>query len=209
MADLSRKKKPFIRLELGFGGLLGLGVVLFCVFFWMFLLGIWAGQTILQPDGVNAKTLNPQKMITSWLSGARQAVTGTLKLKPQPSDADNGLVVLPKAPVQTLTAPPSTIPEPAVAPEKEKVSGPLIFTLQVASYKDEREARDAVLAWRASGQESYLGMPDLEAGDGSWRVLIGKYTRLSDANAAAGKFEEQENTRAFIAQLPESKILTP
>jgi len=28
----------------------GIAVVMFCLFLWMFLLGIWAGQTILLPS---------------------------------------------------------------------------------------------------------------------------------------------------------------
>jgi hypothetical protein len=43
------KKKKKIKFELTLGGLLGIGVLIFCIFLWMFLLGIWAGQTILLP----------------------------------------------------------------------------------------------------------------------------------------------------------------
>ncbi len=35
--------------QLSSAGIIGIGVVLFCLFLWMFLLGIWAGQTILYP----------------------------------------------------------------------------------------------------------------------------------------------------------------
>jgi cell division septation protein DedD len=46
----SRKKKPpVVRLELGWGGIFSLVVVCFCIFLWMFLLGIWTGQTVLVP----------------------------------------------------------------------------------------------------------------------------------------------------------------
>ncbi|BCO08430.1 hypothetical protein GF1_08060 [Desulfolithobacter dissulfuricans] len=44
----SRTGKRF-RFQLSLSGLLGIGVVCFCLFLWMFLLGIWAGQTILLP----------------------------------------------------------------------------------------------------------------------------------------------------------------
>ncbi len=37
------------RIELGWRGMFGLVIVCFCLFLWMFLLGIWAGQTILLP----------------------------------------------------------------------------------------------------------------------------------------------------------------
>lgn len=42
------RAKPF-RFELGWRGMFGVVIVCFCLFFWMFLLGIWAGQTILLP----------------------------------------------------------------------------------------------------------------------------------------------------------------
>lgn len=53
------KKKTVVKIELGWGGLLSLAVVVFCVFLWMFLLGIWAGQSILAPVGENSANLQP------------------------------------------------------------------------------------------------------------------------------------------------------
>jgi len=49
------RAKPF-RLELGWRGMFGLVVVCLCLFLWMFLLGIWAGQTILLPTKENRLT---------------------------------------------------------------------------------------------------------------------------------------------------------
>jgi H+/gluconate symporter-like permease len=46
------RAKPF-RFELGWRGMFGLVVVCFCLFLWMFLLGVWAGQTILLPSKEN------------------------------------------------------------------------------------------------------------------------------------------------------------
>jgi hypothetical protein len=43
------KAKAF-RIELGWRGMFSLILVCFCLFFWMFVLGIWAGQTILFPQ---------------------------------------------------------------------------------------------------------------------------------------------------------------
>ena len=47
MARARRKKKKSIKFELSVWGLLGVATVCFCIFLWMFLLGVWAGQTIL------------------------------------------------------------------------------------------------------------------------------------------------------------------
>ncbi|MDH3347980.1 MAG: hypothetical protein OEM02_07765 [Desulfobulbaceae bacterium] len=42
-------KGRIFQFRLGLPGIAGIGVVLLCIFFWMFLLGIWAGQTIILP----------------------------------------------------------------------------------------------------------------------------------------------------------------
>ncbi|VAW40336.1 hypothetical protein MNBD_DELTA04-426 [hydrothermal vent metagenome] len=47
----SRRGKKTFRFQLSLAGVAGIGVVCFCLFLWMFLLGIWAGQTILLPTG--------------------------------------------------------------------------------------------------------------------------------------------------------------
>jgi len=47
-----RKKAKRFQFQLGLTEVAGIAVVCFCLFLWMFLLGIWAGQTILLPrDG--------------------------------------------------------------------------------------------------------------------------------------------------------------
>jgi hypothetical protein len=47
----TRRKPPVkkIKFELTRSGIIGVGVVCFCIFLWMFLLGVWAGQTMLLP----------------------------------------------------------------------------------------------------------------------------------------------------------------
>jgi len=48
---VARAKKKTIKFELTHMGLPSAGVVLFCIILWMFLLGIWVGQSILVPSG--------------------------------------------------------------------------------------------------------------------------------------------------------------
>lgn len=45
--------------QLSPGGIVGIGAVLLCLFLWMFLLGIWAGQTILYPPQPQINTAVP------------------------------------------------------------------------------------------------------------------------------------------------------
>jgi len=71
-----RKKRPRkktakrFRFQLSLGGVVGVGVVTFFLFFWMFLFGIWAGQTILLPpeqpsrhDGKAPRINNEQRPV--------------------------------------------------------------------------------------------------------------------------------------------------
>lgn len=46
-----RKQRPAkIKFELSRGGIAGIGVVCFCIFLWMFLFGVWTGQSLLRPS---------------------------------------------------------------------------------------------------------------------------------------------------------------
>lgn len=54
-----RKKSALFRVELRWRGLFGVVIVCFCLFFWMFMLGVWAGQTILFPQRVTVAKATP------------------------------------------------------------------------------------------------------------------------------------------------------
>ncbi|HBH28410.1 MAG: hypothetical protein N839_0000930 [Desulfofustis sp. PB-SRB1] len=49
MASKGGKAKPGIKFEVSRGGIGGIGIVCFCIFLWMFLFGVWAGQSLLKP----------------------------------------------------------------------------------------------------------------------------------------------------------------
>lgn len=48
----SRRKPPIkkLKFELSRSAIAGIGVIVFCLFLWMFLLGVWAGQSFLLPS---------------------------------------------------------------------------------------------------------------------------------------------------------------
>lgn len=50
---VARKKRPSkkkkVKFELTRSAIGGIGVVVFCLFLWMFLFGVWAGQSLLKP----------------------------------------------------------------------------------------------------------------------------------------------------------------
>ncbi len=50
MAPRKRKKTvKKIKFQLTRSGIAGVAVVCFCIFLWMFLIGVWAGQNLLYP----------------------------------------------------------------------------------------------------------------------------------------------------------------
>jgi hypothetical protein len=52
MAATPHKQKKKIRFELTLSAIAGVGVVFFCIFLWMFLLGVWAGESYLRPSKI-------------------------------------------------------------------------------------------------------------------------------------------------------------
>jgi hypothetical protein len=49
MAVVRKSQARKIRFELTRSAIGGIAVIVFCLFLWMFLLGVWAGQSILLP----------------------------------------------------------------------------------------------------------------------------------------------------------------
>lgn len=49
MAAVRKKQAKKIKFELTGSAIGGIAVIVFCLFLWMFLLGVWAGQSILLP----------------------------------------------------------------------------------------------------------------------------------------------------------------
>jgi hypothetical protein len=47
---VKKKTAKRFRFQLSLAEIAGIAIVSFCLFLWMFLLGIWAGQTILLPS---------------------------------------------------------------------------------------------------------------------------------------------------------------
>jgi hypothetical protein len=60
------RRKPQVKklkFELTRSAIAGIGVIVFCLFLWMFLLGVWAGQSLLLPsDGEKEVMANREKV---------------------------------------------------------------------------------------------------------------------------------------------------
>ena len=59
MAAKRRKQVKKLKFELTRSAAAGIAVVVFCLFLWMFLIGVWAGQSLLLPSyGKQAVTVD-------------------------------------------------------------------------------------------------------------------------------------------------------
>lgn len=186
MAKSKRKKKRCIHFELSISGLLGLGVVAFCIFLWMFLLGIWAGQKILLPKG-SGSTLSWSRVSGLMSQGgpvpARKMSAGLDAQRAKPAA---------KAPVS------------AEADEEESS----FFSIQVGAFSKAGRADKAAAAWRQRGLDAFTLSPD-QGGDGLYRVCVGHFKELANANREANRLEETENIKSFITLVPTSKPRQP
>lgn len=74
----ARKRRPAkVKFELTRSGIGGIAIVCFCIFLWMFLLGVWAGQSLLRPSEpltaeFNAGTVTHEKPVVH-LEGGKKA----------------------------------------------------------------------------------------------------------------------------------------
>ncbi|MCB2180571.1 MAG: SPOR domain-containing protein [Desulfobulbaceae bacterium] len=189
MAAKKRKKKGFtIRFELGIGGVLGLGVVCFCVFLWMFLLGVWSGQTVLLPSSPG----KGPEMLSRMASNLWQQGKSSLK---------EGLESGREAVEELKLGKNDQAAEDAGAADE---SGASYFSLQVGSFRDKKEAHRAVLGWQARGQDAFFLPP--EGDSNAYRVFVGKFEKLAKANEIAAGLESDENVRAYITLLSEEQL---
>jgi hypothetical protein len=53
-----KRKKPVkkVKFQLTRSGIAGIGIVCFCIFLWMFLIGVWAGQSLIYPPVQQSKS---------------------------------------------------------------------------------------------------------------------------------------------------------
>lgn len=98
--DRREPSGPIFTVQLGISGIIGIGVVLFCLFLWMFLLGIWAGQTILYPPQPGSPPAAASGSRADRPAEIRSAVP---KLRPLPESEE--VLLLPAERKRRISAP--------------------------------------------------------------------------------------------------------
>lgn len=71
MAAPRKRARQKIRFELSRSGIGGIAIVCFCIFLWMFIFGVWAGQSLLKPS---------QKIKTGFDAGSVQEERAVIHL---------------------------------------------------------------------------------------------------------------------------------
>lgn len=197
MARKAPKENALVRIELGIGGLLGLVVVVFCIFLWMYLFGVWTGQSGLQST---LATGDPRELIS--------AATKMLKAGPPPPvdtlPADESEAATSVAPSVAQSHAERSAPENA---DNEKENAPSFFAVQVGAFRDEQRALKAVAQWRVREYDAFYLKPDA---DGTfYRVLVGRFDSLAEANTLAAKLESSEQNKVFISLVSENQQSFP
>ncbi|HIJ90211.1 MAG: SPOR domain-containing protein [Desulfobulbaceae bacterium] len=190
----NQKGRFVIRFELGLLGMFSLTLVTGCIFFWMFIIGIWAGQTILQPTPGEEKS--PMAKIAEAL---RPGQPTPVDVEPVASSG------------QKENSAPATGAQPESAPASETEwaeAEPSFFAIQVSALRDQERAQQDVAQWRGRGYEAF-SVPPEDKDDPFIRIYVGKFDKLGDANQLIAKLEKEEKVKAYIALLPASRLQAP
>ncbi len=213
MMNRGKRLRSFaVRFELGIGGMCGLTVVCLCIFLWVFLLGVWAGQTVLSPSSSDeapwlhrvATRLLPAPTVPDTpptgqdLQGAPTAPAPAIPVGPN-ADAqiDQSVEAEPA---------PGAIPGEANTPATGKgdaaaTDATTCFALQVGAFREEVNAAEAVAAWKEKGYVAFSLPP--QEGSHLHRVFVGRFADLGAANKLVTELEEKEQVRAYITLIPE------
>jgi len=186
MAAARKKKKLLFRFEFGLGGMMGLATVCFCIFLWMFLFGVWTGQTILQPAQGAGDVANIASAAAKLWKG------------------NNPKTIAQSAEQKKTFETSAVVPEEVSVEEKE----PSFFSIQVAAFRDPTRATKSVAQWRARDFESFYLPP--EDPDSTFnRVFVGQFENLAEANVVAEEIEETRKIKVFITLIPTSQKRYP
>jgi cell division septation protein DedD len=188
------KENALVRVELGCGGLLGLAVISFCIFLWMYLFGVWTGQSGLQST---LATGDPREIINTaakMLQAKTAAIDSKVKDVVQEGEADTAA---------SATTPPTV--KPAGKAKDENAAS--FFAIQVAAYREEQKALKAVAQWRVREYDAFYLHPEP---DGNfYRVLIGRFDSLAEANGLASQLESSGQNKVFISLVSEGQKRYP
>ncbi|HSH12433.1 MAG TPA: SPOR domain-containing protein [Desulfurivibrionaceae bacterium] len=196
MAAANGKKGFRLRFELSLSGLLGVMVVCFCIFLWMFLLGLWAGQTGL----ISGKSFSSRPAIpaAAKIGAAVNKVMETPELSPVPAE--------PASIPEPNSEPPGEVaPESAAAPLVEESA---YYALQIGAFRDSRYVEEALRKWRAKGYEPFA-LPPGGADAHLTKVYLGRFPEVAAARKEAERLAKQEGIAPVVSLIPAGSAKRP
>lgn len=106
------KPKIVFSFDLSLSGILGIGAALFCLFLWMFLLGIWAGQTFLNtPLAPAAAQPQPEKAAAAAVPRPVLPMPSALEPSPKQAAEEEIIVLVPGERKKRIAPPPKPAAE--------------------------------------------------------------------------------------------------
>lgn len=203
MAAANGKKGFRLRFELSLSGLLGVVVVCFCIFLWMFLLGLWAGQTGL----ISGKSFSslPAIPAAAKIGAAGNKVMEAPEVQPEEPESYPAPAEPAANPEPTPETPASAVtPEPAAAPGEESA----YYALQIGAFRDSRYVEEALRKWRAKGYEPFA-LPPVGADAHLVKVYLGRFSEVVTARKEAERLAKQEGIAPVISLIPAGPAKRP
>ena len=160
-------------------GFLGLGVVVFCLLIWMFLFGLWAGQTILIPGSSFQNASHLPEFVRTWFT---KSTNSLMMARPGGETMTEGMT--------------STDDQGSV--------GTSFFSLQVAAVQERAEAERLVARWSGQTSQKAFYVEPEKGKETQFRVFIGRFDDLTSAKAMAEQLNEKNGAQAYVVLLPAS-----
>jgi len=197
MASKGKKDRRIYQFEISRGGLVTIGIAAFGVLLWMFIFGIWVGRDLFSSvnkefesmtlpsatqDGQQLEEHKPLPPVTTQHGEALLEQGLSRDGQPVPGSEESG----------DLQA------EEATGTEKTKPSPKVFYTLQVASLRDAAKAEELRAVWEKKGYGVFIVKGETPRAGVWYRVQIGRFSAVSDANSAADRIAAKEHTRLFI-----------
>lgn len=192
-----RKKGFTVKFDLSLAGVLGVGVVCFCIFFWMFLLGVWSGQNFLSSGKPQFVRAQKNQVATVQTVAKRPVVV------PGKGAVAPGANAVPFPGLKKKT---TTGDSPGIAGQKNKMStepeeDPAFFTVQVAAFKDGGLALKEIETWKKRGFKPFSRPPEGKD-DKFTRVYIGNFDSMAAAKNKAEILARKGKIKPFIVLIP-------
>lgn len=203
MAAANGKKGYTIKFELSLSGLLGVVVVCFCIFLWMFLLGLWAGQTGL----ISGLSFTAQSAIPAAGKPAVSRNTVTAAREVVPTTEPEPLQVATPEPGAS-SPPPEAAAVPVHPAAEARAAAAPFYAIQVGAFRDSRYAEEALLVWRALGYEPFLRAP-AGANEHLTKVYLGHFTDAAAARKEAEVLAKKEMVTPVVAMIPGDSAKRP